>query len=442
MKIKTSAILTIFLLIGFWKALSAQTLEKSEILEAARQDVSVLASADFWGRGYQNDGHLLAAAFIENRFKKLGLKPIPGKENDTHPYFQSFGFSVNLIDSAELKINGKSLVPGEAYIMHPASGGTFVKGKIADAGYGLSQDYKNSYGYSVVIHEGLPKKFEKNEALKKKYEAFKDDNQKIGVAANLNCTAALLVKKKLTGGFSSMPFEIPVALVKEEFFPKNAKTIELEVFRRFAKVQSQNVMGWIEGSQYPDSFIFVTAHYDHLGKQGKAIFYGANDNASGTSMMLSMAEHYSQKGNRPKCSMVFVGFGAEEAGLIGSKYYVEKDPIFSLASIRFLLNLDLMGNGDQGMTAVAGDVFPEILELLRTENTRLESVPTITSRGNAGNSDHYYFVKNNVRGFFIYTLGGPPHYHDVYDTEANLLMSRYFEVRQLLIAFLDKVSGW
>ena len=86
------------------------------------------------------------------------------------------------------------------------------------------------------------------------------------------------------------------------------------------RIRSQNVICQVRGTEQPDSVVIVSAHYDHLGMQGDSRFPGANDNASGTSMLLSMVEYFVRK---PQAyTMVFIAFGAEETGLIGSNYYV------------------------------------------------------------------------------------------------------------------------
>ena len=417
-----------------------QSASNEELLIKAKKDVAQLCSNEFAGRGYQQEGHIKAAHFIQQRFKDLGLKPIPGKENETNPYFQPFSFTINKIDSAEVLVNGKRLIPGVEYIVFPGCGGKSVKGKVSDAGYGFAREYTAASGSAVVIHEGLPPKYERKKELKEKYGPFKSDMQKIGVAANLNAPGVILLKNKLTASFAAMPVEIPVIEVLADKWPKKAKLIDIQVFRGIEKINSQNVIGYIPGSRLPDSVIVVSAHYDHLGKLGTAIFRGANDNASGISMMLSMAEYFSKAENRPECSMVFIGFGGEETGLIGSRYYVEKNPVFSLERIRFLLNLDLMGNGDEGITAVAGLDFPVLFDLLKSINENQKAIPAVNGRNNASNSDHYFFVEKGVRGMFIYTLGGPKHYHDVFDTPENLVFSKYIEIRQLLLLFLIEIG--
>ncbi len=195
------------------------------------------------------------------------------------------------------------------------------------------------------------------------------------------------------------------------------------------------MIGLIPGTTHPDSFVIVSAHYDHLGQVSEAIFTGANDNASGTSMLLSMGEYFVT--NPLPYTLVLIAFGGEETGLIGSDYYANRSPTVPLARIRFILNLDLMGNGIDGITAVGGRDFPVLFDKLVQLNETQQAVPQVKSRSNAPNSDHYYFLEKGVPGFFIYTLGGPTHYHDVNDNPSTIELSRYVEVRQLLIAFLE-----
>ncbi|MCB9236071.1 MAG: M28 family peptidase [Bacteroidia bacterium] len=412
------------------------------LLEEARADVGILAGKKFAGRGYQNDGHILAASYIEDVFRLSGLKPLQNPEDTAHPYFQFFSFGVNKIDSASVKINGKLLKTGVDYIVSPVSGGHSANSKVKYVGNGLPFEYPGiGKNEAVVISEGLPAKVEKKEDQKEKYKSFAYDFNKISLASQVNAAAVILIKKKLTGGFSANPVELPVIEVLEERFPKpkKIKSIELDLTRGFTRIKSQNVIGLVEGKLHPDSFLVLSAHYDHLGKVGDAIFRGANDNASGTAMLLSLARFYAKPENQPDYSMVFIAFGGEEAGLVGSKHFVEQDPIIPLEKIRFLLNLDLMGNGDEGIVAVAGKEFEAEFNLLQQVNEALNAVPLVRARKNAPNSDHYWFVEKGVRGFFVYTLGGPPHYHDVYDTPEELKFSKYVEIRKLFIEFLSKL---
>ncbi|MEM6805045.1 MAG: M28 family peptidase, partial [Bacteroidota bacterium] len=164
---------------------------------------------------------------------------------------------------------------------------------------------------------------------------------------------------------------------------------------------------------------------------------GANDNASGTSMLLSMATYFSQAEHQTKYSLLFIAFGGEETGLIGSSFYVNEQALVPLAQTKFILNLDLMGNGIEGIMAVGGKDFPQYFEKLQVANEEMKAVPKVRSRKNAPNSDHYFFLLNGIPGFFIYTLGGPPHYHDILDNPDTIVLSRYVEVRNLLIKFIE-----
>src|SRR5690606_25921598 len=119
----------------------------------------------------------------------------------------------------------------------------------------------------------------------------------------------------------------------------NDRKITVEIQPEYRSHNARNVIGYIKGTAFPDSFIVFSAHYDHLGMMGKqALFPGANDNASGVAMMLDIMHHY--KKNPPAYSVCFMAFAGEEAGLLGSYYYTEK-PLFPLGQIAMLINLDL-----------------------------------------------------------------------------------------------------
>src|SRR5690606_21157411 len=152
---------------------------------------------------------------------------------------------------------------------------------------------------------------------------------------------------------------------------------------------SQNVIGQLKGTKYPDSVLVFSAHYDHLGKMGNNIYFpGANDNASGVAMLLNLAEHYSK--NAPEKTIVFMAFGAEESGIIGSQFYTE-NPLFQLKQINFLINLDLLGTGEDGIQVVNGSVHQTHFDKLVEINNQKNLLKEIKIRGKAANSDHYWF---------------------------------------------------
>lgn len=206
------------------------------------------------------------------------------------------------------------------------------------------------------------------------------------------------------------------------------------------EIKSSNVTGYIWGKAVTDTFIVFTAHYDHLGMLGRyVIFPGANDNASGTAMLLTLAKYFSRPENQPNYSIAFIAFAGEEAGLLGSMHYV-RNPIIPLKKIKFLVNLDILGTGDEGITVVNATKHPQEFGLLEQLNRENGWLPLVKSRGPAANSDHYPFSEAGVKSFFIYTMGGIKAYHDIYDRPETLPLNKFGDLFQLLIAFHGKLD--
>jgi len=203
--------------------------------------------------------------------------------------------------------------------------------------------------------------------------------------------------------------------------------------------KTANVCGMVKGTAKPDSFIFITAHYDHLGGMGKDTYFpGANDNASGVTLLLSLAKYYAV--HPAKYSIGFILFAGEEAGLVGSKYYTE-NPLVPLKNIKFLTNTDLAGTGDEGITVVNATEFPNEFVLMNKINDENKYLIKINARGKAANSDHYFFTEKGVPAFFFYTLGGIKAYHDVFDKASTLPLNEQDDLDSLLIKFNEALMG-
>ena len=202
------------------------------------------------------------------------------------------------------------------------------------------------------------------------------------------------------------------------------------------KHRTKNVLAYVEGSDHPERFIVFTAHYDHLGKMGsETVFRGANDNASGVSMLLNLAQHYSIPEHQPAYSIAFIAFAAEEPGLTGSYNYVN-DPVFPLDDIEFLINLDILGTGGEGITVVNGSVHSDQFKQLTDINDREEYLVEVKKRGKAAISDHHPFTEVGVPCFYIYTMGGIKAYHDVNDLPETLPLTEFADVFRLLTDFV------
>ncbi|MEX6686625.1 M28 family peptidase [Danxiaibacter flavus] len=357
----------------------------------ARKIVDTLTSAAYWGRGYTKNGMSKAADFLQRQFKTIGLRPLNGEE-----YTQSFAFPVNTFPGKmKVKLNGKRLYAGKDFIVSPDSKGTKAKGRLT------ATDSIHFFDTSKKIEVILANKLTWS-------VAHKESNQ----------TTIIIDKNRVRR------------------IPGKIKTdIQNELVSDFT---AANVCGFVKGTEQPDSIIFITAHYDHLGGMGNNVFFpGANDNASGVSLLLTLANYYAA--HPQKYSIGFICFAAEEAGLIGSRYFVE-NPLVSLDKIRFVVNLDLLGTGEKGITVVNATEYPEAFTALQNINNSQKLVPEIKSRGKAANSDHYWFSEAGVPAFFMYTMGGPTAYHDVFDVSHALPMNSINSMSELIKGFVGYLN--
>ncbi len=399
-------------------------------MEKVTEHIDTLCSSYMYGRGYVREGANKAATYIANEFEKYGLKKFNKQQQ---PYLQPFRFNINTFPGrAELRMGDKVMELGKDFILAPFSS----KGKgnkkvvIVDSGSFNNALWRTKFmsqrlkGKVVIYHE-------------KDHNAIMGlEDQSLEVITHLYSAKALIMIKenKLTASLSASQYAPPVYEVLKGSLPDELKKVKFRLDAEEILDTSYNVMGYVKGSEYPDSFVVYTAHYDHLGGMGDVFFPGANDNAAGVSMLLELAHFYSRPENKPKHSVVFMAFSGEEAGLIGSKYYTAH-PYFKLNRIKFLLNMDLVGTGSKGATVVNGTRFKGAFSKLVKLNEKGEYLPKIKIRGEAANSDHYFFTQAGVPSFFIYLMGGPSAYHDVYDVPDGLPLTKFRELFELLIEF-------
>jgi aminopeptidase YwaD len=362
-------------------------------VDRAKAVVYKLASPTFYGRGYVQKGDSLAAEFLAAQFRQIGLKSID------ESYFQAFRMSVNTFPSkVEFKVGKTKLVPGLDYILNPAS---------------------RSISGSFEVMQVDSTHFILNAIRKEE-----------------NSVVKVFVSPKLTYSVSQKEGD-PAIVVRTKTSLLLAKKAKVKIENTFIPhYAARNVLGYIEGTSKKDSFLLISAHYDHLGMMGnKTYFPGANDNASGVAMMLEMARYFALPENRLPYSILFIGFAAEEAGLVGSKFFTEH-PLVPLPNIKFMLNLDLMGSGKEGITVVNGTVFPQEFASLDSLNKTNNLLVQVKPRGKAANSDHYHFSEKGVPAFFIYTMGEIKAYHDVFDRPEVVTFSRFKECFELVRKFL------
>lgn len=434
--LKTYISITLFiLLLPFQSSFSQDHIQQAKII------VDSLSSPYFGGRGYGQNQDSLAASYIANRYKSAGLSPIL----DT--YFQEFPLQVPLHDGTpSLSINKIALSPGIEFLPYDASPSSSISGhnQIVEAGSGLilpdqaineyaGKDIRNAI---VVIQDEVHDSLRTNSAIRADYLSRPI---RIEIAAQLGARAVLFISKSpLMYGSGRRPVRIPAVIIHQDALPELINEVDIEINSRAqALVTTSNVIGYQQGTRYPNQYIVLMGHYDHLGMLGPDHYFpGANDNASGISLMTILATHF-QDTPHPY-SLLYIAFSGEEHGLLGSRYFVENTPI-PLDSIRFLINFDMIASGNGGLVAQGGHEFQKEYELLKTINDSLQLGP-IRKRSNSPNSDHFFFLQKGVPGFFIYTDKGTQPYHHINDVPETLNWKEYDDSFQLVRHFIEALN--
>jgi len=397
--------------------------------ELAKKLIDTLASDAFYGRGYVNNGDKIAADYIAKKFKEFGALPVNGDS-----YFQEYSYPVNTFPTkVEISFDNKTLTTGLDFIVAPNSGsakGIFNLKEITLENYievVSKEEFQSDKNLTAFVIK-LPKANGRDEYFKQ----LKLKNSVADVAPLF-----VINDEKFTWSVAQEALNYPVIEIKSEFL-KDKKSVTLNIVNKLiADYQTQNVLGYIPAKRKckRKKFFVLTAHYDHLGMMGEtATFNGANDNASGIAMMLTLMKYFSE--NNPEYSVLFIAFGGEEAGLLGSKYYVE-NPIVPLNKMKFLYNVDMMGTGSEGIQVVNSTEHPKEFERLKAINKKYDLVKVIKPRGKAANSDHYWFEEAGVPSFFSYTLGGVTYYHDIQDRPETLPLTEFDDLHKLIVEFVN-----
>jgi aminopeptidase YwaD len=410
--------------------LSAQTM----VLDYGRQIIDTLTSSAMNGRGYVDSADWKAANFIEGEMRRSGLQPF-GKD-----FFQPYSLDANVFPGKmELRINKKKLNPGSDFLIDAASASCHGKFKMALVRKSADDTAMSAIAPLIASATALKKKktaiaFQKNDFTKKQYQQWK--TAAIETVAFGHGVCVEFTNDKLTWDASTEEVPLCYFQVKGNVPSQKKSKVAVDAESHLKKnYTARNVAGYVKGTMYPDSFIVFSAHYDHLGQMGNGTYFpGANDNASGSSMVLNLAAYFSA--HPSKYSIAFLSFSGEELGLLGSSYYVEH-PLFPLDNIMIVVNLDIVGTGDEGIKVVNATEFPADFDRLVKLNEKEQLLKVVSPRGKAANSDHYPFYEKGVPSFFIYTMGGIAAYHDIYDRSETLPLTAYENVFKLLVDFVN-----
>lgn len=403
-------------------------------IDEVRRITKTLCSPEFHGRGYVNHGDSIAADFLVAEFEKIGVGAYKKS-----PMLQSFEIEgINRFPGKmEVNQNETPLVPGVDFIVDPSSGGT----------------KKTLIPFVISIETALDQellslemarfvKDKRGNALFLDFGAAQGDTLKqlrgLGKALAAYHPVIEVTNSKFTWSVGREKLIHPLIYFQDSIADKNA-TFTVNIQAEFVpSYKTQNVIAHIPSKKKCAKTIVFTAHYDHLGRMGSDTYFpGGNDNASGTAMLISMANYF--KEHPSDFNILFIAFAGEEAGLVGSEYFTE-NPLLKLKKIRFLINLDIMGSGEEGVTAVNATLFEDEFNLLNEINDEKQLLAKIKKRGPAANSDHYWFTEKGVPAFFIYTMGPNKNYHDVFDTYEALSFVEYDDITNLLVTFVERLG--
>ncbi len=391
----------------------------------ARQQVQKLSSPAFMGRGYVRNGDIIASEYLAGSFKNFHLKSF--KDG----FYQNYEFEVNTFPgNMKVIVDGLKLVPGIDFLVDPASSG--CNGSFEILRIDSSQ---LAYNYNLILQSDVKQKFIFLDTL-----GFGKDKSGIKVIESiknnkLKCSGiAVLTDKPLI--YSARTYQLGKCVldIKRSSVPVKTHNIKVKIQNKLILHKARNVVGYISGKS--DSAVVFTAHYDHLGHMGKDVYFpGANDNASGTAMVLDLIRFYTSQSDNRKYTYIFILFSGEEAGLLGSEYFVSH-PLFPLQKIKILINLDMVGAGSGGVTVFNGNNYPMVFHKLDSVNKSLGLSLLLNSKGNSRNSDHYPFSLNKVPALFLLTEGKEIPYHSIKDNYATLPFTAYEKLFKLITEYV------
>ena len=420
------------------------------------QHINFLASDSLKGRFPGTPEGKIAAEYIEAQLKGFGLKLLGEKG---FQYFDVFT-SVTAGENNSLSFEGFDGEVNKDFAPFPFSGNVTLRSAVVFAGYGFDikkinwDDYADHdvSGKWVMLLRGDPE----IDSLNSSFAEFSDDRDKVMLAKDKGAAGVIfvsgvemdtedqLVSMELRQGSAGIPAihikrEIANMILKnsgttiedlEEILNKTRKSntfkIDLDINAStdvsLSKVKTQNVIALLEGNDpvLKNEFILIGTHYDHLGIGGRgtssrvpdtiAVHYGADDNASGVSAMIELAEKLAANKENMLRSIIFMAFGAEEMGIVGSKFFTE-NPLVDLSRIKVMINIDMVGRlkedsilqiGGTG-TSLEGESILKDYAIGRDFNLAL-------SPEGYGPSDHASFYGKDIPVFFFST-GAHIDYH-------------------------------
>lgn len=456
----------------------ANTILSSEM----EKHLYTLASDEYEGRETGEKGNDMAAEYISNHLRTLGL-PATGLENS---YYQPVAFTFTSWENTEMEINGERFRHLWDYLSFPNKNENMpelISEEVVFLGYGIDDkkysDYKRNKvkGKTIMIYKGEPLKKDSTSwvtrssemsdwTIDKKLKTAKEKGVKLvliiedDIKAMLNDNRRILLGGQMDlGDMSKDEIEyansayisttMAKAIIGEKLkkvtksrnrSAKKGKACDVKLPADVTFVQDKkqkvllgnNIMAYIEGTDKKEELVVVSAHYDHLGKRGDDVYNGADDNGSGTTTVLEIAEALAiakAEGNGPRRSVLCLWVTGEEKGLLGSDYYSE-NPVYPLENTVANVNIDMVGrvdpvyeNNPNYIYVIGSDRLSTDLHKINEEMNAKYSQMTLDYTYNSEEdpnryyfrSDHYNFAKKGIPAIFFFN-GTHPDYHKITDT--------------------------
>jgi hypothetical protein len=460
------------------------------------KQLHVIASDDYEGRETGKKGQKMAAEYIANYFKENN---IPG--GNAGDYFQSFPLKIQKPVGVTLFVNSKKFEFLEDFYYYRGFNDTNITAdQIVFAGYGIEDSLYNDYdglevkGKVVMILDGEPmkkglsvisgteetSKWTTNYRMKRKLakdkgvvallivqtnfdESVEDrmhhivtPSMKLDVKdkADNKILPRFFINKNVANhilGDDKLIADLKIKIDKKGRPVKTTTkgTLYVKMTREVEQVTSENVLGFIEGTDKKDEIVILTAHYDHIGIDEKGVvFNGADDDGSGTVAIMEIAQAFAQAkadGNGPRRSVLIMPVAGEEKGLLGSDWY-SRNPVYPLDKTVADLNIDMIGRLD---TAHAGN--PNYIYVIGSNMLSTE-LHTINEKANSTyvnieldytynerdepnryyyRSDHYNFAKHNIPVIFYFN-GVHEDYHKATDTVDKIDFDKMEKITRLV----------
>lgn len=466
------------------------TINKSEL----KEHLEILASDEYEGRETGKEGQKKSAIYLSEQFASTGISPYRGN------WYQEFEL-LEKTTHASIKINGKEIEFSKEFYFFPGFTDTVLSvNEVYFAGYGIDDkkytDYKSSVkGKFLIVLDGEP--FDKNgksmiTGTEINSEWAYDSRKKITTAKDKGAAGLLIIKNDFAKSYERLKHFVlspSVELKKYQgdntgrkrlhaFFispsiagsiindaeteklklkiKESGKTVskkfkvklEINVSKTAVELTSENVLAFIEGTDKKEEILVLSAHYDHLGKDGPEVYNGADDDGSGTVALIEIAEAFSEackNGKRPRRSILIMPVSGEEKGLLGSYYYSE-NPVFPLENTITNLNIDMIGRSDTAhknnpdyVYIIGSDMLSNDLHTINeTVNKNYSDVKLDYSYNSANDpnrfyyrSDHYNFARKNIPVIFYFT-GVHEDYHKPTDEVSKIDFNKMEKITRMI----------